>query len=220
MRGIRGLPKARELINKHEKPQRGSQVSASLQLVHSPPNTRLARKSIDYCRKCRVSTPVWLAKRIIAISHIQQGFNKYYPPDFDGQKHGSLNEYRGMFCTSTCSVSASEHTLSGKHALGDRARKIDQGILVVRFEMPFNIWWYVLKNSMHMSLPLTSFIVGHARTTSEWVFVTMPKRRKSAIIIPPRYTLSGASVICVVVGSRYRRTRRCVSVHWTPKSCI
>jgi hypothetical protein len=30
---------------------------------------------------------------------------------------------------------------SGKHALGDRARKIDQGILITRFELPFNIWW-------------------------------------------------------------------------------
>jgi hypothetical protein len=32
-------------------------------------------------------------------------------------------------------------TLTGKHALGDRARKLDQGILIVRFELPFNIWW-------------------------------------------------------------------------------
>ena len=31
----------------------------------------------------------------------------------------------------------------GKHALGDRARKLDQGILITRFELPFNIWWYV-----------------------------------------------------------------------------
>ncbi|BGP13440.1 hypothetical protein JCM10213_008600 [Rhodosporidiobolus nylandii] len=51
-----------------------------------------------------------------------QGFNKYYPPDYDPDKHSSLNSYHG------------------KHALGDRARKIDQGILVVRFELPFNIW--------------------------------------------------------------------------------
>ncbi|KAA1467368.1 DUF572-domain-containing protein [Dentipellis sp. KUC8613] len=49
-------------------------------------------------------------------------FNKYYPPDYDGEKHGSLNAYRG------------------KHALGDRARKLDQGILITRFELPFNIW--------------------------------------------------------------------------------
>ncbi|GAA5841380.1 hypothetical protein JCM11251_006169 [Rhodosporidiobolus azoricus] len=51
-----------------------------------------------------------------------QGFNKYYPPDYDPEKHTSLNSYHG------------------KHALGDRARKIDQGILVVRFELPYNIW--------------------------------------------------------------------------------
>ncbi|KAI0028963.1 CWC16 protein [Vararia minispora EC-137] len=50
------------------------------------------------------------------------GFNKYYPPDYDGEKHKSLNAYRG------------------KHALGDRARKLDQGILITRFELPFNIW--------------------------------------------------------------------------------
>ncbi|KAB5594864.1 Coiled-coil domain-containing protein [Ceratobasidium theobromae] len=51
-----------------------------------------------------------------------QGFNKYYPPDYDGAKHKSLNAYRG------------------KHALGDRARKLDQGVLITRFELPFNIW--------------------------------------------------------------------------------
>lgn len=29
---------------------------------------------------------------------------------------------------------------SNKHPLGDRARKLDKGILIVRFENPFNIW--------------------------------------------------------------------------------
>ncbi|TNY17695.1 CWC16 protein [Rhodotorula diobovata] len=51
-----------------------------------------------------------------------QGFNRYYPPDYDPDKHSTLNSYHG------------------KHALGKRAHKIDQGILVVRFELPFNIW--------------------------------------------------------------------------------
>ncbi|GAA5953797.1 hypothetical protein JCM3765_006969 [Sporobolomyces pararoseus] len=50
-----------------------------------------------------------------------QGFNKYYPPDYDPSE-GSLNKRLG------------------KHALGDRARKLDQGILIVRFELPYNIW--------------------------------------------------------------------------------
>ncbi|KAK7208565.1 hypothetical protein BZA70DRAFT_265829 [Myxozyma melibiosi] len=47
------------------------------------------------------------------------GYNKYYPPDYDGKS--SLNK------------------LAGKHSLGDRARKIKQGILIVRFELPFDI---------------------------------------------------------------------------------
>ncbi|KAI8929083.1 CWC16 protein [Entophlyctis helioformis] len=47
--------------------------------------------------------------------------NKYYPPDWDPSK-GSIN------------------TFVGQHPLRERARKLDQGILVVRFEMPFNVW--------------------------------------------------------------------------------
>ena len=41
-----------------------------------------------------------------------QGFNKYYAPDFDPNKTSSLNAYHG------------------KHALGDRARKVS-------FDLPF-----------------------------------------------------------------------------------
>ncbi|KAI9333656.1 CWC16 protein, partial [Obelidium mucronatum] len=47
--------------------------------------------------------------------------NKYYPPDWDPSK-GSIN------------------TFVGQHPLRDRARKLDQGILIIRFEMPFSIW--------------------------------------------------------------------------------
>ena len=68
----------------------------------------------------------------------RKGQNFYYPPDFDPKKHGSLNGYHGV------------------HALRERARKLDRGILiircviifiilmtsfiVIRFEMPYNIW--------------------------------------------------------------------------------
>ncbi|KAM6504419.1 DUF572 domain containing protein [Amanita muscaria] len=62
-----------------------------------------------------------------------QGFNKYYPPDYD-PSHGSLNKYRG------------------KHALGDRARKLDQGILITRFELPFNIWCGTCNNHIGMGV--------------------------------------------------------------------
>ncbi|KAJ7158920.1 DUF572-domain-containing protein [Mycena filopes] len=65
-----------------------------------------------------------------------QGFNKYYPPDFfdNVEKNGSLNSYRG------------------KHALGDRARKLDQGILITRFELPFNIWCGTCNNHIGMGV--------------------------------------------------------------------
>lgn len=52
-----------------------------------------------------------------------QGFNRWIPPDYDPKKHHTLNDYHG------------------KKALGDRERKRDQGILITRFELPFNIWW-------------------------------------------------------------------------------
>ncbi|XP_038640486.1 coiled-coil domain-containing protein 130 homolog [Scyliorhinus canicula] len=52
----------------------------------------------------------------------RKGVNKYYPPDFDPVKHGSLNKYRNS------------------HPLRERARKLSQGILIIRFEMPYNIW--------------------------------------------------------------------------------
>jgi len=51
----------------------------------------------------------------------RKGTNKYYPPDFDPGK-GSLNAYHGT------------------HALRERARKIHEGIIIIRFEMPYNIW--------------------------------------------------------------------------------
>ncbi|XP_042491050.1 coiled-coil domain-containing protein 130 [Macadamia integrifolia] len=47
--------------------------------------------------------------------------NFYYPPEWSPNQ-GSLNKFHGQ------------------HALRERARKIDQGILIIRFEMPFNIW--------------------------------------------------------------------------------
>jgi len=47
--------------------------------------------------------------------------NKYYPPDWDPSK-GSINTY------------------VGQHPLRERAKKLHLGIMVVRFEMPFNMW--------------------------------------------------------------------------------
>jgi coiled-coil domain-containing protein 130 len=49
--------------------------------------------------------------------------NFYYPPEFDPVKHKSLNKF------------------NGQHPLRERAAKLaTEGILVIRFEMPFHIF--------------------------------------------------------------------------------
>uniref|UniRef100_A0A914XLN1 Coiled-coil domain-containing protein 130 n=1 Tax=Plectus sambesii TaxID=2011161 RepID=A0A914XLN1_9BILA len=64
----------------------------------------------------------------------RKGQNFYYPPDFDPKKHGSLNGYHGT------------------HALRERASKIHLGILVIRFEMPFNVWCLGCNNHVAMGV--------------------------------------------------------------------
>ncbi|KAJ8283256.1 hypothetical protein COCON_G00021060 [Conger conger] len=64
----------------------------------------------------------------------RKGVNKYYPPDFDPAKHGSLNGYQNS------------------HPLRERARKLSQGILIIRFEMPYNIWCDGCKNHIGMGV--------------------------------------------------------------------
>lgn len=48
--------------------------------------------------------------------------NFYYPPTWDPKKGGLTQQ------------------ATGQHPLRERAKKLDQGILVIRFEMPFNVW--------------------------------------------------------------------------------
>lgn len=47
---------------------------------------------------------------------------KYIPPDFDPQLHGSVNGYHNS------------------HPLRERARLLHKGILIIRFEMPYSVW--------------------------------------------------------------------------------
>lgn len=51
----------------------------------------------------------------------RKAVNKYYPPEWTPNQ-GSINKFRNS------------------HPLRDRARKLHMGILVIRFEMPYNIW--------------------------------------------------------------------------------
>uniref|UniRef100_A0A452TDD2 Probable splicing factor YJU2B n=1 Tax=Ursus maritimus TaxID=29073 RepID=A0A452TDD2_URSMA len=76
----------------------------------------------------------------------RKGVNKYYPPDFNPEKHGSLNRYHNS------------------HPLRERARKLSQGILIIRFEMPYNIWCDGCKN--HIGMGEQTRVRGH-RGSSE-----------------------------------------------------
>lgn len=63
--------------------------------------------------------------------------NKYYPPEWNPSK-GSINTFRGS------------------HPLRERARKLDQGILVIRFELPFNVWCDGCNNHLGMGVRYNS----------------------------------------------------------------
>lgn len=63
----------------------------------------------------------------------RKGQNKYYPPDYDPNV-GGLNKFLGT------------------HALRERARKLHLGILIIRFEMPYNIWCEGCKNHIGMGV--------------------------------------------------------------------
>lgn len=63
----------------------------------------------------------------------RKGQNKYYPPDYD-PKVGGLNKFLGT------------------HALRERARKIHLGIIIIRFEMPYNIWCEGCNNHIGMGV--------------------------------------------------------------------
>ncbi|KAG0373520.1 hypothetical protein BGX24_011599 [Mortierella sp. AD032] len=91
--------------------------------------------------------------------------NKYYPPDWDPSK-GSINTY------------------VGQHPLRDRARKLDQGILIVRFELPYSIWCNGCNKSAatekktigkYYSTPILSFRMKCHHCSSWFEIQTDPK---------------------------------------------
>ncbi|KAK2722080.1 hypothetical protein QYM36_002582, partial [Artemia franciscana] len=70
---------------------------------------------------------------IIKSTGERKGVNKYYPPDWTPDQ-GGINKYHGT------------------HALRERARKLHMGILIIRFEMPYNIWCEGCKNHIGMGV--------------------------------------------------------------------
>lgn len=63
----------------------------------------------------------------------RKGQNKYYPPEWTPNM-GGLDKFHGT------------------HPLRERAKKIHLGILVIRFEMPYNIWCEGCKNHIGMGV--------------------------------------------------------------------
>ncbi|XP_069693652.1 coiled-coil domain-containing protein 130 homolog isoform X2 [Periplaneta americana] len=83
----------------------------------------------------------------------RKGTNLYYPPDYDPSK-GGLNKFLGT------------------HPLRERAKKIGMGILIIRFEMPFNIWCNGCGNHIGMGVRYNAEKkkVGDYLTTPIWNF--------------------------------------------------
>ncbi|XP_054707049.1 coiled-coil domain-containing protein 130 homolog [Uloborus diversus] len=83
----------------------------------------------------------------------RKAVNKYYPPEWTPAK-GSINKFRGT------------------HALRERARKLHMGILIIRFEMPFNIWCNGCENHIGMGVRYNAekTKVGMYYTTSIYKF--------------------------------------------------
>jgi coiled-coil domain-containing protein 130 len=79
--------------------------------------------------------------------------NKWYPPDWDPSM-GSVNQYWGQ------------------HPLRERAKKLKEGILVVRFEMPFNIWCGGCHQHIAMGVRFNAEKkkVGYYHSTPIWDF--------------------------------------------------
>ncbi|PVU94769.1 hypothetical protein BB561_002270 [Smittium simulii] len=97
--------------------------------------------------------------------------NKYYPPDWEPSK-GSINKY------------------VGQHPLRDRARKLHEGILIIRFEMPFNIWCngcirfnaQKKKIGNYFSTPILSFKMKCCFCSSWFEIHTDPKNQKYIVV--------------------------------------
>lgn len=67
----------------------------------------------------------------------RKGQNKYYPPDFFNNPKvmaKGLDQYHGH------------------HRLRERGKKAHIGIIVIRFEMPYNIWCDGCKNHIGMGV--------------------------------------------------------------------
>ncbi|XP_035698534.1 coiled-coil domain-containing protein 130-like [Branchiostoma floridae] len=118
----------------------------------------------------------------------RKAVNRYYPPDFDPQKHKSINKYRNS------------------HPLRDRARKLSQGILIIRFELPYNIWCGGCGNHVGMGVRY------NAEKTKVGMYYTTPiyKFRMKCHLCDNRFEIQTDPKNCdyvIVSGARRKEER-------------
>ena len=125
-----------------------------------------------------------------------QGFNmgKYVPPDLEGTTSGNK--------------------LHNKNALGARASKLKQGILTVRFEMPYAIWCSTCpkptiigqgvrfnaekrKVGNYYTTPIWSFKMRHAACGGEIELQTDPKNTAYVVISGAKKRDTGEDIVRV-----------------------
>ena len=92
--------------------------------------------------------------------------NFYYPADWRPE-HGSINK------------------INNSHPLGARAKKISEGIIVVRFEMPFDVWCTSCDTHIGRGVRYNAEKkrVGKYHTSSIWEFQMTCATCKGKIII-------------------------------------
>jgi coiled-coil domain-containing protein 130 len=92
--------------------------------------------------------------------------NFYYPPEWTPAQ-GSINKFQKS------------------HPLGKRAAKIDQGILVIRFETPYNMWCLQCNNHIGRGVRYNAQKkkVGNYFTTPIWEFTLKCHLCDNAMVI-------------------------------------
>lgn len=78
---------------------------------------------------------------------------RYYPPSWDPSK-GSLNKFHNS------------------HSLRARARKLSEGIMIIRFEMPYNVWCLACGKHIGMGVRYNAEKkkIGNYHSTPIWQF--------------------------------------------------
>jgi Saf4/Yju2 protein len=95
-----------------------------------PPDWDPQKESLD-----QVSMSLWLPDSSARTAHARLRRSPCCTARAHSEQCGAVDHQHRL--RTDMILSAQHH---GHHRFGDRARKLDQGILIIRFEMPFNVW--------------------------------------------------------------------------------